>query len=268
MKRTQKPSDIAKPSPCLCHIESGELSPLPPPYEDFNQATIPPLKPEKVKNIETSLDDTVAIGIPKPASKVEEEALVRQFLSGLKKLFEKENNWTFLQPLLLSMEHCAKCQTCSNACPVYEMSGRKEIYRPIFRAEVLRRIYNKYLKPGGKITAKLTGDIDLNWTTIARLAELSYRCTLCRRCATVCPIGVDNGLITHEIRKLFSQEMGIAPKELHEKGSVQQLRVGSSTGMNPLAAKDSIENSSRKRWKRLRAIKSKSPGMWKVRTSC
>ena len=241
MSKRLKPSDIAKPSECLCHIEPGELSLLPPPYEDFNQTTVPPLKPEKVKNIETSLDDTVAIGIPKPANKEEEEKLIRQFLSGLKKLLEKENNWTFLQQLMLSMEHCAKCQTCSNACPVYEMSGGKDIYRPLFRAEVLRRIYNKYLKPGGKITAKLTGDIDLNWTTIARLAELSYRCTLCRRCATVCPIGVDNGLISHEIRKLFSQEMGIAPKELHEKGSVQHLRVGSSTGMNPLAAKDSIE---------------------------
>ena len=70
---------------------------------------------------------------------------------------------------------------------------------------------------------------------------MSYRCTLCRRCASVCPIGVDNGLINHEIRKLFSQEMGIAPKEIHEKGTVQHLRVGSSTGMNPLAAKDSVE---------------------------
>lgn len=241
MTKITKPSDLAKPSDCLCHIEPGELTPLPPPYEDFNRMAIPPLKPEKVKHIETSLDDTVAIGIPKPASKEEEEELIRRFLSGLKKLFEKENNWTFLQPLMLSMEYCAKCQTCSDACPVFEMSGRKDIHRPMFRAEVLRRIYNKYLKPGGKITAKLTGDIDLNWTTIARLAELAYRCTLCRRCASVCPVGVDNGLITHEIRKLFSQEMGIAPKELHEKGTVQHLRVGSSTGMNPLAAKDSVE---------------------------
>jgi Fe-S oxidoreductase len=241
MNKSLKPSDIAKPSDCLCHIEPGKLTPLPSPYEDFNQTTLPPLKPEKVKNIEASLDDTVAIGIPKPASKEEEEALVLQFLSGLKKLFEKENNWTFLQPLLLSMEHCARCQTCSDACPVYEMSGRQEIYRPIFRSEVLRRIYRKYLKPTGKITAKFTGNIDLNWKTIARLAELSYRCTLCRRCAMVCPIGVDNGLINHEIRKLFSQEMGIAPKELHEKGTIQHLRVGSSTGMSPLAAKDSIE---------------------------
>ena len=121
-------------SDCLCHIEPGDLSPLPAPYEDFNQTTIPPLNPEKVKHIETSLDDTVAIGIPKPANKEEGEELVRRFLSGLKKLFEKENNWTFLHQLTLSMEHCAKCQTCSDACPVYEMSGGKDIYRPMFRA--------------------------------------------------------------------------------------------------------------------------------------
>ncbi len=241
MRTRLAPADISRPSDCLSHIEAEDLAPLPPPYEDFNTTAIPPLKPEKVRHIETSLDDTVALGIPKPASPEEEEALVRQFLSGLKKLFEKENNWTFLQPLLLSMEHCAKCQTCADACPVFEMSGRKEIYRPIFRAEVLRRIYRKYLRPGGKMTAKLTGDIDLNWTAIARLAELSYRCTLCRRCAAACPIGVDNGLIAHEIRKLFSQEMGIAPKELHEKGTVQHLQVGSSTGMKPPGAKDSLE---------------------------
>ncbi|HEY9159828.1 MAG TPA: (Fe-S)-binding protein [Desulfomonilia bacterium] len=236
-----KPSDISRKSECLCHVEPADLTPLPFPYEDYNDRTITALKPDKIKSIESSLDDTVAVGIPKPAGEEEEKAFVERFLAGLKKLFEKENNWTFLQPLILSMEHCAKCQTCSQACPVYEMSGGKDIYRPIFRAEVLRRIYRKYIKPGGKISARLTGDIDLNWTTIARLAELSYRCTLCRRCATVCPVGVDNGLINHEIRKLFSQEMGIAPKEIHDKGSVLQLSKGSSTGMIPLAARDSVE---------------------------
>jgi Fe-S oxidoreductase len=81
----------------------------------------------------------------------------------------------------------------------------------------------------------------LNWKTVVRLAELSYRCTLCRRCAQTCPIGVDNGLITHELRKLFSMEMGLVPKELHERGSVLQLRVGSSTGMNAEVVKDNID---------------------------
>lgn len=56
-----------------------------------------------------------------------------------------------------------------------------------------------------------------------------------------CPIGCDNGLVTHEIRKLLSQELGIAPKELHELGTVQQLRVGSSTGITPKALLNLIE---------------------------
>ena len=71
----------------------------------------------------------------------------------LKKLLEPENNWTFLQPLLLSLEYCVKCQTCNDACPVYTESGEKEIYRPTYRSEVLRRMVNKYLKPGGKLLA-------------------------------------------------------------------------------------------------------------------
>ena len=83
--------------------------------------------------------------------------------------------------------------------------------------------------------------IELNWTTIARLAELAYRCTICRKCAQVCPISIDNGLITHEIRKLFSQEMGIAARELHEVGTVQQLRVGASTGLTPPAFERIVE---------------------------
>jgi Fe-S oxidoreductase len=241
MSEALRPSDISKPSKHLAHVAAEDLPPLPPPYEDFNKITITELKAEKVANVEASLDDTIAVGIPKPKNKEEEEQYLRAFLSGLAKLFQKENNFGFLQPLILSMDHCAKCQTCSESCPVFESSGRKEIYRPNFRSEVLRRIYRKYIKPFGKLSAKLTGDIDLNWTTISRLAELAYRCTLCRRCAGVCPVGVDNGLITHEIRKLFSQELGIAPREIHEKGTVQHLKVGSTTGMNPMAVKDSVE---------------------------
>jgi len=76
---------------------------------------------------------------------------------------------------------------------------------------------------------------------VARLIELAYRCNLCRRCAQTCPIGVDNGLIAHELRKVFSQEMGIAAKEIHDNGSMLQLKVGSSTGMSAEVVKDNIQ---------------------------
>jgi len=243
MKNDIKVSDISKKDEKLSGLDLEKLPPLPPPYDrPENLPEWKELTDKAKETYECSLDDTVALSIPQPETKEEEEELVRKFLSGLEKLFTKENNWTFLQPLVLSMEHCAKCQTCAEACHIFEASGENELYRPTYRSDILRRLYYKYLKPGGRFFGKWRyGDIDLNWTTVVRLAELAYRCNLCRRCAQTCPIGVDNGLIAHELRKLFSQELGISPKELHDKGSMLQLKVGSSTGMNPEIVKDNIE---------------------------
>ena len=225
----------------LTHLENESLMPLPVPLEDpAKDLNWTPLAEQAREKYECLLDDTCAVSIPRPKSKEEEDQLVGKFLSGLGKLFSRENNWTFLQPLLLTMEHCAKCQTCSEACHIFEASGRDELYRPTFRSEVMRRLYFKYVNNGGFLSAWQHGDIKLNWPLVARLIELSYRCNLCRRCAQTCPIGADNGLVAHELRKLFSQEMGIAAREIHDTGSMLQLKVGSSTGMNAEVVKDNI----------------------------
>jgi Fe-S oxidoreductase len=238
MKRV-KVEDISKPSEKLSELRQQDFKPFPVPMDEPEFA---PLSDKAREELESTLDDTIALSLPKPKTKEEEDKLVAKFLSGMEKLFSKENNWTFLEPLLLSMEHCATCHTCSEACHIYEASGKNPIYRPAYRSEVFRRLYKKYVKGnGGLLAAWQAGEIELNWTTVARLAELSYRCNLCRRCAQTCPIGVDNALISHEIRKLLSQEMGIAARELHADGSVKQLQVGSSTGMNPAVVKDNIE---------------------------
>jgi len=227
----------------LSPIGPQDLAPLPPPYDKpEDQPAWKEIAPEARRRMVCNLDGAVALSLPHPKDAAEEKEYVEKFVAGLKKLLEPQNNWTFLQPLLLSLENCVKCQTCNDACPIFSGSGGKDIYRPTYRSEVWRRLVAKYVKPGGKLFARFThGAIDLNWTTIARLYELCYRCTLCRRCAQVCPIGVDNGLITHELRKLFSQELGWAPRELHEKGTMLQLEVGSSTGMNPMVVKDNME---------------------------
>jgi Fe-S oxidoreductase len=226
----------------LVTVTPNDLMPLPPPLDKINtKPPYPMLSETKRKEVECSLDGVSAVSLPRPKNKQEEDQLVERFLKGLQKLLSRNDNWLFWQPLIQSLESCVRCQTCSDACPVYVSSGRQEIYRPTYKSEVLRRIINKYIKKRGKVISKLTGDdIELNWPVVARLAELAYRCSLCRRCAQHCPLGSDNGLIGRELRKLFSQEMGIAPKELHQSGTVQQLRVGSSTGMNPKALGDVI----------------------------
>ncbi len=226
----------------LVELDPKDLPRLPHPYEDWTDKPIATLTDEKRSSMQATLDGVIGVRIPVPETEKQKEELVRRFLSGVEKLLSREDNWTFLEPLLLSLDNCMQCNTCAEACPIFESSGRAEIYRPLFRAETLRRIASQNGSGVNRAMASLTGRaVTVNWNTVARLADLAYRCTLCRRCAQACPMGVDNGLITREIRKLFSQELGIAPQELHKSGTVQQLAVGSSTGMNPDALRDILD---------------------------
>jgi ferredoxin len=184
MKKSLKLKDVSKDKDKqLIELDIADLIPLPPPYD---KAEEPPLKEateDQRNRLEFNLDGYSALTLPKPKNKEEEKKYTDLFISGLKKLFKKEDNWTFLQPLLLSIEYCAQCQTCNDACPIYIASGKNDLYRPTYRSEIFRRLIKKYIKPGGTFWQKLNAaDIDLNWATISRLYELAYRCTLCRRC--------------------------------------------------------------------------------------
>ena len=237
-----KATDIGKKKQeQILSLSRKDLLPLPGISQEGEDFPIKALSDEQKDSYEHLLDGVSALALPVPKNEEEEKRLVESFLKGLKKLLSIEDNWPFFQQLKLTLESCVKCQTCSEACPVYLAGGKQEIYRPTFRSEAVRAIIDKYLKRGGKTFARLTGsDIDLNWTAIARLAELSYRCTMCRKCAAYCPMGCDNALITHELRKLFSQEMGIAAKELHQSGTMKQLKVGAGTGMSPKVFKEIV----------------------------
>ena len=126
-----RPEEISKKTEQLVTIKPEDLAPLPFPYDNYEETPITPLKEEQKKKWEHSLDGVSALTLPKPETPEEEERLVKAFLSGLEKLMTKENNWTFLQPLMLSLEYCAKCQTCADACPAFEMSGRKTYIDPL-----------------------------------------------------------------------------------------------------------------------------------------
>jgi len=231
-------NDISKDTEKLTSVKNEDLMPLPSLFVQEEEWT--PLSDDLKEKYACILDDTIILPIPRPKTVQEEEALVNQFLSGMRKLFTKENNWTFIQILETTMNHCARCNTCSDACHMFESTGKNEMYRPIYRSEIFRRIYKTYVKKEPFAMWRY-GDLELNWRTVARLGEMAYRCNLCRRCAQTCPIGADNALVAREIRKIFSQEMGITVPELHAKGSMLQLEKGSSTAMTKLVVKDNVE---------------------------
>ena len=238
MKDTLRLTDISTAEGQMVSIDLKDI----PDVEGLDLVKMPwrPVTDEQKAKVACILDEVCVLNIPKPQTPQEEEELVNRFLDGMRKLFSKENNWTFLPMLETSMDYCAQCNSCSDACHLYEMSGKNEMYRPNYRSEIFRRIYKQYVKKE-PLAKWRYGDMGLNWKTVARLGELAYRCNLCRRCAQTCPIGVDNGLIAREIRKLFSQELGFSPRELHEKGTINQMKVGSSTGMTPDVVKENVE---------------------------
>ena len=221
-----RPRDIRIMGAQLTQLTVADLTPLPAPFDKPEmEPGIKMGKQEWADKYNAHLDGFIAIdNFERPKTKEEEDELVQKFLLGVEKMLSLDTNAGILQALNLSMEYCAKCNTCSNACHIFEATGRHELYRPTYRAEVLRMIVKKYfdkngkLIPGGKkgVMVKFVGgDIELNWQTVARLGESAYRCNLCRRCAQTCPLALDNGLLAREIRKIFSQELGYAPKPLH-----------------------------------------------------
>ena len=104
-----------------------DQTPLPSPFDQLEEEPWIASISSEARERFVCLDDTIALRIPKPQGEAEEKAMVDAFLSGLRKLFSKDDNWTFLAPLLHSVQHCARCQTCSSACPIFEESGRNEL---------------------------------------------------------------------------------------------------------------------------------------------
>lgn len=239
MSEPLRPRDFAAARAVLSPLDPKQLPILP---GESGPLDIAAPRETWLSKYDFSLDGFSALGLPLPKNKEEEDRIVQKFLQGLQKLFRREDNWAFLLPTALSTDYCMRCNTCNDACMIYESSGCQDVYRPNFRSELLRRIYKRYFTPGGRLLGKWVGaDVDLDWRVIYRLAELAYRCTLCRRCASHCPIGVDNALLARELRKLFSMDLGIAPEAVHKLGTQQHLATGAATGMNAAAFRDNLE---------------------------
>ncbi len=89
-KSRVKISDIGKnPGEPLANITGKDLMPLPYPCNDFNHPGTGKLTEDQKNRYETSFDGTIAVAIPKPQSKAEEDELVAngEVLRNLKTMY-------------------------------------------------------------------------------------------------------------------------------------------------------------------------------------
>ena len=129
MKDNLRLSDVSTAEGQMVSIDPNTLPEL---TLDVKPMPWKPFTDEQKENTACILDDVCVLNIPKPKTPQEEEELVNKFLDGMRKLFSKENNWTFLPMLETSMDNCVQCNSCSAACHLFEMSGENEMYRPNF----------------------------------------------------------------------------------------------------------------------------------------
>jgi Fe-S oxidoreductase len=116
------------------------------------------------------------------------------------------------KPTQYYLEICSRCGLCKDACFAYASVPKVE-YTPVWRAEVVRKIYKRYFKWTGKLFPFWGESTELDDKTLKQLYDAAYTCTGCRRCMMYCPFGIDTQAI-QSIAKLLLIGNESAPEEL------------------------------------------------------
>ena len=116
------------------------------------------------------------------------------------------------RPMRYYLDVCTRCGICKDACFAYASVPKAE-YTPVWRAEVVRKIYKRYFKWTGKLFPFLGESKEIDDETMKQLYDAAYTCTGCRRCMMYCPFGIDTQAI-QSIAKLLLIGNESAPEEL------------------------------------------------------
>jgi Fe-S oxidoreductase len=139
--------------------------------------------------------------------------------------------------LKLYMEMCARCGTCADQCPVYR-GDPTELRNPAVRSDLIRAVFKKQKTVSGKILGGLVGAGEFDGD-MEKFVSAFYECTGCRRCATFCPMGIDNSVITRKGRAIADQ-LGWTPERLQKVIQIS-LQTGNTDGANPAALKETVK---------------------------
>ena len=98
------------------------------------------------------------------------------------------------RPMRYYLDVCTRCGLCKDACFAYASVPKAE-YTPVWRAEVVRKIYKHYFKLSHRLFPFWGDSRKIDDETMQQLNEAAYTCTGCRRCMMYCPFGIDTQAI-------------------------------------------------------------------------
>ncbi len=137
------------------------------------------------------------------------------------------------------LEACTRCGICAQACHFYEATGNPE-FAPVWKVELLRRAYEQRFTLAGKTRLLLGLEKPINDGEINHWSKIVYEaCTLCNKCAHVCPMGIQLGPLIHDVREAMA-EAGVVPEDLLAAVRKQEA-IGSPLGVSDDAWAERIE---------------------------
>ena len=163
---------------------------------------------------------------------VPDDRKVEEALKHLKHLVEK------YRPLMLAMESCTKCGHCAENCHTY-LGTRDPNNIPTNRADLFRKAWKAAYTLEGKLFGKLAGAEPLTLDTINKMYAYFYQCNECRRCALVCPFGIDTCEVAFAGRQLLHW-LGMVPN-LHAQVGAAMYKTGNHTGLPKAGLVDTCE---------------------------
>jgi Fe-S oxidoreductase len=157
--------------------------------------------------------------------------------------FRREEALTTLEarlnlPMATYLEACTHCGLCAEACHLYRANPAAK-HIPCFKADKVRKVYQRYFTPTGKALPWLFGLPELTDEVLDEWVEPVFQCTMCRRCSIECPLGIDSAALVAAARNILTAA-GKAPPTLAEHGENARA-TGSPLGLTREDFLDRIE---------------------------
>ena len=153
--------------------------------------------------------------------KVDVEAATRTFLAHTE------------EHLVSYLEACVHCGNCAEACHFYEASGDPR-HTPAYKLFPMAKAYRRQKFPFSFFARGVTEQDLKEWEEL-----LFDTCTLCGRCTTICPMGIDIASIVRGARQAFVKA-GLGPEDLLQAADNSRDH-GSPLGMTADKLRDRIE---------------------------
>lgn len=133
------------------------------------------------------------------------------------------------------LEACVHCGQCAEACHFYQASGDPK-HTPAYKLFPIAKAYRRQKFPLAwlGLAPRITEDDLKDWEEL-----LFDTCTMCGRCTTICPMGIDIASIVGGARQAFVAA-GLGPKDL-VTAAENSRDHGSPLGVTPEKLRDRIE---------------------------